>query len=372
MISIPNIYKGNYILLSIPALILILLSAYFIFITPQIKMGVDFNGGMLISLSLDNQVDPVSLQDALKNEGYDASVKVFDTAVGLKAEIEIPQGENIIFADNLKNNFDELLEETASLEAISAMDESYVPEYKIKRAELDKTANELFAIAGISNDSAQIENLNVLRKTFLSAYSKVYKDYETTVSKTIQQYASYSSISIQSVSPRLSTHFIDSAVNVVIIAAILSTVLVFFFFRNIVPSFAVMLGAFCDIVLALGAMAFFQIPLTLPSFAALLLLIGYSLDTDILLTMRMLKRKGDPKEKAFDAMKTGITMTFTGIIAFLVLFILSIMTNIPTYYEISAVALAGLFGDLLATWGINAVILLKYLEKKEKDVKQNG
>jgi hypothetical protein len=40
------------------------------------------------------------------------------------------------------------------------------------------------------------------------------------------------------------------------------------------------------------------------------------------------------------------------------------MTNIPTYYEISAVALAGLFGDLLATWGINAVILLKYLEKK--------
>ncbi len=369
MISIPNIYKGNYILLSIPAIILLILSLYFIFVSPQVKMGVDFNGGMLISLSLNEQVDPALLEQALKNEGYEASVKVFDTAVGLKAEIEIPQSGDILRADELKNNFDTLLEKTAELEAMSAMDDSYTKEYLATRADLDENANEMFKLAGINNKSESIENLNFLRQAFLSAYSKVYKNYEDTVSKTIDKYASYSSISIQSVSPRLSTHFIESAINVVIISAILCTVLVFLFFRSIVPSIAVMIGAFCDVLLAIGAMAFFQIPLTLSSFAALLLLIGYSLDTDILLTMRMLKRKGDPKEKALDAMKTGSTMTLTGIIAFSVLFILSIMTNISVYYEISAVALAGLIGDLFATWGINAVILLKYLEKKEKDVK---
>ena len=138
------------------------------------------------------------------------------------------------------------------------------------------------------------------------------------------------------------------------------------FFRVVVPSAAVIIGATCDIIIALGAMGLFGIPLTLPSFAALLMLVGYSLDTDILLTMRMLKRRGDPRDKAHDAMKTGLTMSLTAIIAFATLFALAYFTHIRTYYEISAVALAGLVGDMIATWGINAVMLLWYVEKKEE------
>jgi preprotein translocase subunit SecF len=111
-------------------------------------------------------------------------------------------------------------------------------------------------------------------------------------------------------------------------------------------------------------MGLFGIPLTLPSFAALMMLIGYSLDTDILLTTRILKRKGDPRENAYDAMKTGLTMSGTGMIAFGALFALSLMTHIPTYFEISAVALAGLVGDMFATWGINAVMILHYKLKR--------
>ena len=222
----------------------------------------------------------------------------------------------------------------------------------------------MFAIANINNDSSTIENLNHVKSQFLNSYNKVYKDYESSVSEIIDKYATYSAISVQSVSPKLGTHFIDSAINVMIFAAILSTIFVFVFFRTFVPSMAVLIGAFSDVTIALGAMAFFQIPLTLPSFAALLMLIGYSLDTDILLTMRMLKGKGTPRENAQDAMGTGTTMSFTAIIAFSVLFILSLMTNISTYYEISAVALAGLIGDLFATWGINAVILLHHMIKK--------
>jgi preprotein translocase subunit SecF len=90
------------------------------------------------------------------------------------------------------------------------------------------------------------------------------------------------------------------------------------------------------------------------------MLVGYSLDTDILLTTRILKRGGDPRENAFDAMKTGLTMSITGLVAFLSLFILSLLTHIPTYFEISAVALAGLIGDMFATWGINAVMVLHF------------
>jgi preprotein translocase subunit SecF len=174
----------------------------------------------------------------------------------------------------------------------------------------------------------------------------------------------YAAISVQTVSPALSTHFIETAFNVVVLAVILSLILVFFFFRNLVPSIAVLTGALSDIVIALGAMGLLGVPLTLASFAALLMLLGFSLDTDILLTTRMLKRKGDPRENAFDAMKTGITMSVMAIIAFAALFALATITHIPTYYEISAVALAGLVGDIFATWGINGVIILHHVEKK--------
>ncbi len=148
------------------------------------------------------------------------------------------------------------------------------------------------------------------------------------------------------------------------LAIVLSLILVFLFFRSLPPSIAVLTGAVCDIVMALGAMGLFGIPLTLASFAALLMLLGFSLDTDILLTTRMLKRKGDAREHAYDAMKTGLTMSLMAVIAFGALFILAVVTRIPTYYEISAVALAGLVADMFATWGINAVMILNYVEKK--------
>ena len=57
-------------------------------------------------------------------------------------------------------------------------------------------------------------------------------------------------------------------------------------------------------------------------------------------------------------------MSLTDFIAFVALFVLAVATSISTYYEISSVALAGLFGDMLATWGINAVLLIYFVEKK--------
>ena len=164
----------------------------------------------------------------------------------------------------------------------------------------------------------------------------------------------------------MSERFIEKASSAVLYSAIISVILVFILFRSMVPSIAVVVGAASDILIALGGMGLFGIPFTLPALAALLMLIGFSLDTDILLTMRVLKRSGDPRENAFDAMKTGMTMSVAAIVAFAVLFLLASFTHIATYYEISSVALAGLVGDLFATWGINAVIILFYLERKQK------
>ncbi len=65
-------------------------------------------------------------------------------------------------------------------------------------------------------------------------------------------------------------------------------------------------------------------------------------------------------------MKTGGTMSLSAIVAFSALLALALTTSIPIYYEIAVVAIAGLFGDLIATWCFNAVIVLHYAEEQQK------
>lgn len=358
---IPNIYKGNYKLLAILPIAMVVISLLLI---PNIKMGVDFTGGTLISLNLNQNIDSATLTSDLASEGIDATVRVYSSAVGPKAEIELVQNNQIILAEEIKTKFGEDLPNVASLELQANQNSSMMPQYLSARKSLNELSNQMFQLAGMNTQAEMISNLNLLQKDFNDAYSKVYSNYRESLSKSIDKYVSYSSISVQTVSPVLSTHFIEQAKWVVITAGFLSLIFVFIFFRKMIPSIAVLTGAACDVILAMGAMSIFAIPFTLSSFAALLMIVGFSLDTDILLTTRMLKRKGNPREKAFDSMKTGMTMSITAMIAFLALFILSTMTRIPTYYEISAVALAGLVGDLFATWGINAVMIIWYMEKR--------
>ncbi len=359
--DLPNIFKGNYKLLVIPPAILLIISLIFI---PQIQLGVDFKGGTLVSLTLEEKIDAEELSANLAAEGLSAEVRVFETAVGYKAEIEVPQSEGLTRAEELKVEFEKLLVEATNLELQTGEDPSKKSEYNQKMDELWGSASEMFSIAGVSYSKSNVTGVNDVDRYFREAYRKTYADYEESITGPISKHVDYESISVQTVSPMLSIHFMDTAIKVAVVAALLSALFVFAFFRVVVPSIAVIVGATCDIIIALGAMGLFGIPFTLPSFAAILMLVGFSLDTDILLTMRMLKRKGEPRNKAHDAMKTGLTMSATAIIAFGTLFVLAYLTHIRTYFEISAVALAGLVGDIIATWGINAVMLLWYAEKK--------
>ena len=72
-----------------------------------------------------------------------------------------------------------------------------------------------------------------------------------------------------------------------------------------------------DIVVALGGMGLFGIPLGVASVGGLLMLLGFSIDTDMLSAVRILKRNdATPEIRAFSTFKTGLTMTFTAIISF--------------------------------------------------------
>ncbi len=132
-------------------------------------------------------------------------------------------------------------------------------------------------------------------------------------------------------------------------------------FKALVPSMAVVLAAFSDIVITAALMNVVGITLSLGTTAALLMLIGYSVDSDILLTTRILKRKGKFSEKMQGAFRTGFTMTSTTISAVFVMFIVAWIGQIDIIRDISAVLLLGLFVDLMNTWMLNVGILTAYV-----------
>ncbi|HDZ61215.1 MAG TPA: preprotein translocase subunit SecF, partial [Candidatus Pacearchaeota archaeon] len=97
---------------------------------------------------------------------------------------------------------------------------------------------------------------------------------------------------------------------------------------------------------------------------AFLMLIGYSVDTDILLTTRVLKRQeGSLNERIFGAFKTGLTMTLTSLLAIIfALFVVKSFSIVLT--QIFTILAIGLGFDIFNTWITNVSILKWYMEKK--------
>jgi len=151
-------------------------------------------------------------------------------------------------------------------------------------------------------------------------------------------------------------------------AFIFMSITVFIIFRNVVPSLAVIFAALSDIIIAIGGMSLFGIPLSIASVGALLMLIGYSVDTDILLTTRVLKRKeGTVTQRAIDAMKTGLTMAAAAIGSMVALYLVVVFL-IPaaqTLADIASVLIIGLIADIMATWLMNLGILRWYVEARK-------
>jgi len=152
----------------------------------------------------------------------------------------------------------------------------------------------------------------------------------------------------------------DQAFFAVLLSFIGMSIVVLIAFRNLVASGAVVLAAISDITIAAAVMQVIGIPLTLGTTAALLMLIGYSVDSNILLTTRVLKRKGKLEDKLSGAFRTGIIMTTTTLSAVVVMWLVSTVGQIQIISEIGAVLIIGLLASLMSTWMLNAGILKEY------------
>lgn len=163
----------------------------------------------------------------------------------------------------------------------------------------------------------------------------------------------------------LSESFYRQLLVAILIAFAFMAIVVFIIFRTFIPSVAVIISAFADILMTLVFVDLLGIKMSIAGIVAFLMLIGYSVDTDILLTTRILKRhQGSINAKLFNSFKTGITMTLTSIVAVSVaLLVVRSFSVILT--QIFTILVIGLGFDIFNTWITNASILKWYVQNKK-------
>ncbi len=172
--------------------------------------------------------------------------------------------------------------------------------------------------------------------------------------------------SIEIMGSSLGASFFKETIIALLLAFLLMSVVVFIYFRTFVPSIAVILSAFSDIVVTLAIVDLLGMKLSTGGIAAFLMLIGYSVDTDMLLTTRLIKRKeGTVLDRTIGAFKTGMVMTITTIAAIIVALL---FTKSDIVTQIMTIVLIGLCVDIVNTWIQNVGILRIYLERKNKMV----
>lgn len=171
--------------------------------------------------------------------------------------------------------------------------------------------------------------------------------------------------SIEVMGSSLGESFFQQTKWVLLIAFILMGIVVFAYFRSAVPALAIILAAVSDLFITLAIFNLTGSKLGTSGIAAFLMLIGYSVDTNILLSSRLLKKKqGSIIERAYSALSTGLTMTATTLAVLTIAFVL---VESDVVKQIMLILLIGLAVDMIMTWIQNMAILRMYLEKKKKN-----
>ncbi len=343
-----DVYKHRYKKIMMIPLILFIPLLIITLVYPGISQGIDMAGGNVIIIRSEKMITEAQLVSVLKEnfELHELKVTTMTSPTGFGAWIQYSKDPKIEEVEQILSR------------ASAAVDND---------AESIVFSNQALAALGKPPSTSLNGKTALLEaETALSAYNEDFaKKLESTITEKLGlgQNAEFQR---REVSATLGAASLQSSFFIAIVGIILITVVVFIAFRQLVPSLAIIQAMIFDVLMGMFGMVVLNIPLSLTTLPALLLLIGYSIDTDIMLTSRLLKVKdGNHGKHATDAMITGITMIATTLVALVVMLAVSYFYQIEVIYQISAILFFGLIGDLIATWMMNAPILIWFLEKKE-------
>ncbi len=387
MSGFPNIYKYKHleVLIAIP-IVLMLIG---IVLATNVSLDSSLSGGITIILQTNQSINSQQLAGTITSYLHVESPQI--TYGGGQVQIGITNNQSLANAEtsllslySYRSNYSTALVNITSAQTVlnrnasnstaqqqlatySLLANQSIAGMNTQYKQVLKYLNPLINTSSYASTVITTHNIDNASQVAQNLYTNASQAYKNKVISFLHTKINFESFSYQEVTPTLGTFFLKEMWDIIITVFILISIIVFVVFRSAIPSIAIVFGAGNDLIIAVGAMALMHIPLGLPSIGGLLMLIGYAIDTEMLTAIRILKRReGTPEERAHDAMATGITMTGAAIASFAVLFIVSIISYVPTYYQISGVVLAGLIGDIITTWFGNTPMILLYKRSKEK------
>jgi len=355
-----SMVKGaNYrVLILIPPVVSVLLLLFIL--VNGIPLGIDFRGGTWMEISTPEEI-PAGELNSMRSEliaaglenlrihsGRETGINIYKTSIETTTEVNEEEIKPV-----LENYVGELREiDIATVKLSKEPPFDLTDKLRSRLSGLDVEFDENSSVLRISAIELDAEKLESALEYYLN--EDVTLDFQP------------KNFNNRAVGAALGSRFREQGLYALFYAYILIIMVVFIAFRDFIPSIAVILAATCDGLIAAGGMAIFGITLEPASLVAILMLVGYSVDTDILLTTRVLRgRFGTVNERIDDAMKTGLTMSLTTILVMVVIIIVSSeVFKISTLSSIASVLLIGLIGDLSTTWLTNAGILKWYMEEK--------
>lgn len=346
-------YAGDYkrYLLFPAALFLVFL--FIIFVQPGINLGIDLTGGTNIIVRADKPLDAQLILPKLKEKypltelqtGSISSIGGYGLFIQYGLNTDLQQAKELLAA--AKSG---LAQNPQAAKQLAAQSISFSSKYVPRQAVDAMEAKDAVSVADATLIEAQ-------------------KSFDIGVQDTIARtYGLGRDMKIQKteIGPSLGRTFYGIAVQALIMGVILLFIVIFLYFREVLTAITVIGGSVFNIVGAVALMSVFSIPISLTTIPALLMLIGYAVDTEIVMSARVLKRReGTARQRLNDSIGTIFTMSMTAIASVLVMVVISYFAQVGIIFEISVVLLFGLLADLVSSMLMNAPLILMHAEKEE-------
>ena len=324
--KVAEIYKRYYKKLVLLPLIVFGITLFFL---PSLKLGIDFTGGLSLSFSSSTSISPDNLSEYLKSSLGVSDVTVTPVSGGYIVEMSYPPKLKKLYelADAWKTKHDE------------------------------GALQELNRIMGGS-----IKDLNNLDATVTSYADKIKGEIITTIKKKVPDAKDFV---VQDIVPVLGGEFWNLMRNIAIAAVVLLFIAVVLYFRHPVPVVIMLISGIFDGIAMLSFMGLSNIPLNLATMAIVLMMVGYSIDTDVVASTFVFKRRkeGNIYQQAERAFLTGATMSITTFIAMLIIYAVGFLTRNITVIRMANVMIYGVIADLIITWAFNTPLLIWIGEK---------
>ena len=175
---------------------------------------------------------------------------------------------------------------------------------------------------------------------------------------------STTAFSVESIGPTLSSMLMQQILYVLIAAFVLMSIVIFLVYRRVISSFGTVFASLANILTTLALTSLLGIKLSFAGFAGLLMLIAYTVDTNIVLTTKTLHTTPENFHKQYKkALITGLTLIMT---ITTTMFITQLISMSKLLVNLAQILVVGFLSDLPYTWIFNAGVLELSVERRFK------